>query len=182
MSQTAPVINWILPRDKQVEVIVSDLVPAGKLFPSDKSKAADGHIRCHMFKGQYADFPHPVSLQWCNSNNTVTEFKNGDKILIHPGNYNNEALIQSVKWIKTAQRENQRAKMEAIINETQPQNTKVERRVSENPNPQVMGSLWSICIGHAINFNKDRKGISIKDVLLDAAVLEQDFKQRMSND
>jgi len=186
MTDIAPKINYILPRGKQIHVIVTDLIPAGKLFPSAKSKAADGQIRCHMFKGQYEDFPHPVSLQWCNSNLTVTEFKNGDRILIQPGNYNNEALIQSVSWVKTEPRENQRAKMEAIIN-NEPLTAPLpapqgQRRVSDNPNPQVMGSLWSICIGHAINFNKDRKGADIKSVLLDAAVLENDFKQRMGND
>jgi hypothetical protein len=74
--------------------------------------------------------------------------------------------------------------MEAIINNdplTAPlPSPQGQRQVSSNP--QVMGSLWSICIGHAINFNKDRKGADIKSVLLDAAVLENDFKQRMGND
>ncbi len=181
MSEIAPIINWILPREKQVLVVVTDLVPAGKLFASAKSKAPDGQIRCHMFKGQYEAFPHPVSLQWCNSNATVTEFKNGDTILIQPGNYNNEALIQSVTWIKTAPRENQRAKMEAIVNGTAPvEATKGERRVPENSNPSVMGTLWSICVGHAVQFNKDRKGVTMKDVLIDAAMLETDFNNRMN--
>lgn len=181
MSEIAPVINWILPRDKQIEVIVSEVAPEPNLFPSEKSKAADGFIRCHRFMGHYTDFPHPVLLQWCNSNLSLSEFKNGDRILIQPGVYNNEALIQNVKWIKTAPRENQRAKMEAIVNSNPltsefPQ-PKGERRVMDNPNPQVMGSLWSICMGHAINFYKDRKDGTEKKVLDFAQVLHDDYEK-----
>lgn len=187
MTDISQVINYILPRDKQVEVIVSELRPASKLFPSGKSKNPDGNIRCHSFMAQYSEFPNPVPVQWCNSNVGVSEFKNGDRILISGGVYNNDFLIQSVTWVKTFPKENQRQIMQAIADTAPTTSPKGERRVSDNSNPSVMGTLWSICIGHAVTLNKDRqdkKGNhpSMKDVMMDAELLMQDFKNKYNND
>lgn len=179
MTDIAPVINYILPRDRDIDVLVSDLKPAGKLFPSNKSKNPDGQIRCHMFMAQYSEFPNPVPVQWCNSNPGVTEFKNGDRIKILGGNYNNDALIQSVTWKGTLAKETQQQPMKAVVNNSTAPGVvqKGERRVLDNPNPQVMGSLWSICMGHAINFYKDRKDGTEKKVLAFAQALHDDYEK-----
>ena len=184
MTEVAKKIVRKLDETKQVEVMVSDLQHKGSTFQSANSP--DGVMKCHRFKGKWENFPEPCELQWCNSNDMVTEFKNGDTILIKPGKYNMAAGIQSVSFIQVVPKQNQRQVMQDIADGKTVAPKPVHANTS-NSNPQVMGSLWSICIGHAIQFNKDRvdkKGnpLTMKDVLLDAAVLENDFKQKMNHD
>ena len=186
MESVAKKINYFLDQTKQVKVVVSELTPWGAQFPSLNSP--DGVMKCHRFKGKWENFPEASELQWCNANPTVTEFKNGDTILIQPGKPNVAAGVQSVSFIQVVPKQNQRQMMQDIADgKTLPPPATPVKHLNGNANPQVMGSLWSICIGHAIQFNKDRvdakgKPLTMKDVLMDAALLENDFKQKMSHD
>ncbi len=175
MSETARKILYILDQTKQVHVEVSELTPYGSEFPSTNSP--DGKMKCHRFMGKYADFPHPVYLQWCNPNPDVAEFKNGDTILIQPRKYVAAHGIQSVEFLSVVNKPGQRQQMEAII--SKPSTPAGERRVPENTNPAVMGSLWSIAMGHAINYYKDRKDSTEEKVLAFAQRLHEDYHKVM---
>lgn len=173
MSHPVEILRKLV-KGTEYQLTITDLEICRDSFAGNNGNT----MYCHFFMGQYSEWPDPVPFQWCIQRAQVAEFKIGDTILVKAGDYVASKNRQSVTWIRTIPK-NQRQAMQDIVDNKPP--VKGERQVHlNNTNPAVMGSLWSIALGHAIQFNKDKKNVTMKEVLLDAALLEADYNNRFT--
>lgn len=173
MSHPKEILRRI-PEGKEVLLTVTELDVCAENFPGKNTKTT----YCHFFMAQYSEFPEPEPFQWCVQKDQV-EFKVGDTIKVKAGTYADTKKRQSVTFIEKASPVGHREIMKKIA-ETPTTFYEPKHRPVNNHNPAVMGSLWSIALGHAIQFNKDKKNVTMVDVLLDAALLEADYNNRFT--
>lgn len=173
MSHPVEILRKLV-KGQEYQLIITDLEICKDSFPGSNGNTT----YCHFFMGQYSEWPDPVSFQWCIQRGQVSEFKVGDTILVKAGEYVASKNRQSVTWLRTIPKNQKQVMQDIVDNKPAP---KGERHMPvNNSNPAVMGSLWSIALGHAIQFNKDKKCVTMKDVLIDAALLESDYNQRFT--
>lgn len=161
---------------------VKEIYPAADSFASTKGANAGGTIFCHFLDLEVVGFPDIHKVQWCNNNKDISEFGKGDDIKIIVSGTNIGKGMQTIKFEQVVKTKMQKVQTDLY------KNTGVEKKDDfkdpgvKNNNPIIGGTLWSVCLGHAIQFHKDRKGSSIKDAMMDAVFLEEDYKKRFLND
>lgn len=143
---------------------------------------------CHHVLLSVPGFPEPQKTQWCSDHAELSQFAKGDDIKVTVTA--NQKGILTIKFEELVKTKMQKIAHQQFANTTSASDTIKE--VLKDPgikpsNPMVAGTLWSVCIGHAITLNKDRqekKGVysSMKDVIMDAELLMLDFKQKYAND
>ena len=172
MTHSVEILRRI-PKDKEVLLVVTELFPCAESFQGKNSVTT----HCHFFTARYDEFPDPAPFQWCVQKEHV-EFKVGDKIKVKAGIYVDTKKRQSVSFIeKVHDVDKKESRIHAPVkNDT----NSGERHVPINfSNPAVMGSLWSIAMGHSIQYYKDRKDATEEKVLAFAQRLHEDYHQIM---
>lgn len=165
-----------LTEGKEFNIKIVELKENQDNFPS---KATGGTKYCHFIKASYDDFPEPVDFQWCKDQDTVTEFKVGDTIKIKAGAYVSSKNRQSITFISKAPPIGLKEKLEEEIKQVVNPNKQIDkhRECLSESDPQVMGRLWSISMGHAIQYYKDRKDATEEKVLAFADELRLHYQQ-----
>lgn len=163
---------------------VLDITPAADSFISQKGEGAGARMYCHFIEIAVLGFPETHKVQWCNSNQTVTEFAKGDDIKIICTSTSIGKGMHTIKFEHLVATKIQKTTQEFLKNTGASEKEK-EKFVDpgvKNTNPMIGGTLWSVCLGHAVQFHKDRKTSTIQDAMMDAVFLEEDYKKRFGND
>lgn len=133
---------------------------------------------CHFFSAQSHMYDVPVELQWCNDSPFVTEFKVGETIKVLAKKYVPGKGRQSVQFVP--QESHQVPPPVSLpaqsVGALKNSKGEVYNDIPRNANPSIMGSLWSICMGHAVQFYKDRKDGTEEKVILFAEKLMKEYK------
>jgi len=161
---------------------VKEIYPAADSFLSSKGAQQGGTIYCHYIDLEVNGFPEIHKVQWCNNNREVTEFGKGDDIKVICSNTNIGKGMHTVKFEMVVKTKMQKAQLEHFKNSGTSEVETFKDPGEKNKNPIIGGTLWSVCLGHAIQFHKDRKGSTMQDAMLDAVFLEEDYKKRFLND
>lgn len=165
-----------LTEGKEFELLITELLQNQDSFPAKNG----GTKYCHFFKGLYSEFPEPVDFQWCKDVNSVTEFKEGDTIKVKAGSYVASKNRQSVTFVSKVLPVGLKQKIEEQIKDVVAPSKPASRPHYDTPqenDPQIMGRLWSISMGHAIQFYKDRKDATEEKVLEFADSLRLHYQQ-----
>lgn len=158
---------------------VIEINPSADSFVSTKGDFAGQKKYCHYITLEVSGFPEAHRVQWCNDNETVTEFSKGDDIKFVVTGTNIGKGMHTIKFEQVAVSGIQKAAKTLALNSgvMGEQPDKFKDPGEKNSNPMVGGTLWSICLGNAVTFHKDRPKSTTADVIQTAQDFFEDFEK-----